>query len=89
MHVHLRLGHDECPSTIYKTGVHWNTGGLYYDQFGSRSNPQCLQLDPPIYRALMCGGEYEIYTNNNSYIHGHHDTNVPCTVCHISNHITI
>ena len=38
-----------------------------------------------IYRALMYGAEHQTHTDSNSPVHGHHDNDVPCAVCHVSN----
>ena len=95
--VYVRWGHDECPPTAQLV-YSGRAGGSNYDQFGSGTNPQCLPLDPnyltaisgtQIYRALMYGGEYETHTDSNSYLHGRHNTDVPCVVCHVSNRTAV
>ena len=90
--VYVRWGHDQCPSTaqlVYSGRV----GGSYWNHPGSGSNPQCLPLDPnylkaisgnQLWRGLMYGAEYESNTASNSHVHGHHDTDIPCAVCHVS-----
>ena len=95
--VYVRWGHDQCPSTaqlVYSGRV----GGSHYTHSGSGSNPQCLPLDPnfltPIsgdqrYRALMYGGEYQTHTDSNSHLHGRHQTDPPCAVCHVSNRTAV
>ena len=94
--VYVRWGHDQCPSTaqlVYSGRV----GGPYYTQPGGGSNPQCLPLDPnfltPIsgtqYRGLIYGAEYETWTDSNSHVHGRHDTDIPCAVCHVSNRTAV
>ena len=91
--VYVRWGHDECPSTaelVYSGRV----GGSHYQNPGGGSNPQCLPLDPNFlpeitgtqHRAYMYGGaEYETNTDSNSHVHGLHNNDVPCAVCHVSN----
>ena len=95
--VYVRWGHDQCPSTtqlVYSGRV----GGSYYSQSGGGSNPQCLPLDPnfltpisgnQIYRALMYGAEYQTNTDSKSHVHEHNDFDVPCAVCHVSNHTAV
>ena len=71
-------------------------GGSYWNEPGSGSNPQCLPLEPnfltPIsgdqlqtHRAYMYGTEYQTLTDSNSHVHGRHDTDIPCAICHVSN----
>jgi len=36
------------------------------------------------YRALLYGAEYETHTDRNSHVHGCHDFDVLCAVCHVS-----
>ena len=95
--VYVRWGHDQCPSTAQLV-YSGRAGGSYYTQPGSGSNPQCLPLDPnfltPIsgnqnHRGLMYGAEYQTSTYSNSYLHGRHDTDVPCAVCHVSNRTAV
>ena len=95
--VYVRWGHDECPSTAQLV-YSGRTGGPKWDHSGSGSNPQCLPLDPnfltPItgnqrYRAYMYGAEYQTYTDSNSRVHGRHDTDIPCAVCHVSNRTAV
>ena len=94
--VYVRWGHDECPTTaqlVYSGRV----GGPHYQNSGGGSNPQCLPLDPNFLpeisgtqsRAFMYGAEYETHTDSNSHIHGHHNTDVPCAVCHVSNRTAV
>ena len=91
--VYVRWGHDQCPSTA-QLAYSGRAGGSKYDHTGGGgSNPQCLPMDPnfltPIsgrqLRAYMYGAEYQTYTDSNSHVHGHHDTDVLCAVCHVSN----
>ena len=91
--VYVRWGHDQCPSTA-KLMYSGRVAGSHHDQSGGGSNPQCLPLDPefltPIsgnqnYRALIYGAEYETLTDSNSHVHGRHNLEIPCAVCHISN----
>ena len=95
--VYVRWGHDQCPSTAHLV-YSGRAGGSDRAQTGGGSNPQCLPLDPnfltPIsgdqrYRALMYGAEYETVTDSNSHIHGRHNTDVPCAVCHVSNRTAV
>ena len=95
--VYVRWGHDQCPSTAQLV-YSGRAGGSDRMQTGGGSNPQCLPLDPnfltPIsgsqtYRALMYGAEYETVTDSNSHIHGRHNTDVPCAVCHVSNRTAV
>ena len=94
--VYVRWGHDQCPSTAQLV-YSGRAGGSWYSHTGGGSNPQCLPLDPnfltPIsgnqYRAYMHGAEYQMYTDSNSHVHGHHDTEVPCAVCHVSNRTAV
>ena len=95
--VYVRWGHDECPSTAQLV-YPGRAGGSYFNQGGGGSNPQCLPLDPnflaPIigeqqYRAYMYGAEYETHTFSSSHVHGRHDHEVPCAVCHVSNRTAI
>ena len=68
-------------------------GGSHYSHPGGGNNPQCLPMDPNFLRkiagaqsrALMYGAEYQLYTDSSSHVHGRHDTDVPCAVCHVSN----
>jgi len=94
--VYVRWGHDQCPSTaqlVYSGRV----GGPQYNQHGGGSNPQCLPMDPnfltPISgiqgRALIYGAEYETFTDSNSHVHGRHNFDVPCAVCHVSNRTAV
>ena len=93
--VYVRCGHDQCPSTaqlVYSGRV----GGSHYTHSGSGSNPQCLPLDPNFLksisgdqRALMYGAEYQTLTDSNSHVHGHHDTDVPCVVCHVKDRTAV
>ena len=95
--VYVRWGHDQCPSTAQLV-YSGRAGGARWNEAGSGSNPQCLPLDPnfltPIsgdqrWRGLMHGAEYETVTDSNSYLHGRHDTDVPCAVCHVSNRTAV
>ena len=93
--VYVRWGHDQCPSTAQLV-YSGRAGGSWYDHTGSGSNPQCLPLDPNFlleisgpYRAFMYGAEYQIDTDTNSHLHGLHDTDVPCAVCHVSNRTAV
>jgi len=91
--VYVRWGHDQCPSTAQLV-YSGRAGGSHFTHRGGGSNSQCLPMDPNFltqisgtqYRALMYGAEYETNTDSNSHVHGHHDTDVPCAVCHVSNH---
>ena len=95
--VYVRWGHDECPSTarlIYSG----RAGGSHSSHSGGGSNPQCLPLDPnfltpingtQLLRALLYGAEYETHTDSNSHVHGRHDFDVPCAVCHVSNRTAV
>ena len=94
--VYVRWGHDQCPSTAQLV-YSGRAGGSKFNHPGGGSNPQCLPLDPnfltPISgtqnRAYMYGAEYETRTDSNSHVHGRHDTDVPCAVCHVSNHTAV
>ena len=95
--VYVRWGHDECPSTA-QVVYSGRTGGPYYQNSGGGSNPQCLPLDPnflteisgnQIHRDYMLGAEYEMFTDSNSYVHGRHNTDIPCAVCHVSNRTAV
>ena len=95
--VYVRWGHDQCPSTAQLV-YSGRAGGSKWDHHGSGSNPQCLPLDPnfltPISgdqnsRGYMYGAEYETSTYSNSHIHGRHNTDVPCAVCHVSNRTAV
>ena len=94
--VYVRWGHDQCPSTaqLVYTG---RAGGSKYDHTGGGSNPQCLPLDPnfltPISgtngRAYMYGAEYESGVDSNTHIRRSHNHDIPCAVCHVSNHTAV
>ena len=95
--VYIRWGHDQCPSTAQLV-YSGRAGGSLYRHSGGGSNPQCLPLDPnfltPIsgdqrYRAYMYGAEYQTYTYSYSYIHGRHNADVPCAVCHVSSRTAV
>ena len=95
--VYVRWGYDQCPSTAQLV-YSGRAGGPYYSHSGGGSNPQCLPLDPnfltPIsgnqhYRGSIYGAEYETHTDSNSYLHGRHDHDVPCAVCHVSNRTAV
>ena len=95
--VYVRWGHDQCPSTAQLV-YSGRAGGPFWNQGGSGSYPQCLPLDPnfltPISgdqrgRGLMYGAEYETFTDSNSHVHGSHDLEVPCAVCHVSNRTAV
>ena len=94
--VYVRWGHNYCPSTAQLVYA-GRAGGSHYRHSGGGSNPQCLPLDPNFltaitgtqYRALMYGAEYQTNTNRNSHVHGRHDTDVPCAVCHVSNRTAV
>ena len=94
--VYVRWGHDQCPSTAQLV-YSGRAGGSHYKHSGGGSNPQCLPLDPnfltPIsgfqHRAFMYGAEYQTHTDSSSYLHGRHDTDVPCAVCHVSNRTAV
>ena len=72
-------------------------GGPHYSHPGGGSNPQCLPMDPDFLtpvsgsqtRALIYGAEYQTHTASNSHVHGRHDTDVPCAVCHVSNRTAV
>ena len=93
--VYVRWGHDQCPSTAQL--VYSGRAGGPRNDIGGGSNPHCLPLDPnflkPItggqHRALMYGAEYETNTDSQSDIHGCFQTDVPCAVCHVSNHTAV
>ena len=88
--VYVRWGHDQCPSTAQLV-YSGRAGGSYFSHTGGGSNPVCLPLDPNFLtqisgnqlRALIFGAEYETSTNRYSYLHGRHDHDVPCAVCHV------
>ena len=91
---YVRWGHDQCSSTA-QLMYSGRAGGSFYTHPGGGSNPQCLPLDPnflreingnQVYRGLMYGAEYKTYTDSNSHAHGRVNTDVPCAVCHVSNH---
>ena len=95
--VYVRWGHDQCPSTAQLV-YSGRAGGLFYNQQGSGSNPQCLPMDPNFltaingnqrWRGLIYGAEYQTHTDSNSHIHGRYDFNVPCAVCHVSNRTAV
>ena len=94
--VYVRWGHDQCPSTAQLV-YSGRAGGPHVNHAGGGSNPQCLPLDPnfltPISgsrdRAYMYGAEYETLTDSYSHIHRHHNTDVPCAVCHVSNRTAV
>ena len=94
--VYVRWGHDKCPSTAQLV-YSGRAAGSHYSDLGGGSNPQCLPLDPnfltPIsgsqYRAIIYGAEYETNTDSKSHVHGRHDTDVPCAVCHVSNRTAV
>ena len=94
--MYVRWGHDQCPSTAQLV-YSGRAGGPDRTNPGGGSNPQCLPLDPNFltsisgnqYRALMYGAEYQTYTDSNSYLHGHHNTDVPCAVCHVSKRTSV
>ena len=95
--MYIRWGHDQCPSTAQLV-YSGRAGGSLYRHSGGGSNPQCLPLDPnfliPIsgdqrYRAYMYGAEYQTYTYSNSHVHGRHDSDVPCAVCHVSSRTAV
>jgi len=89
-------GHDQCPSTA-QLMYSGRAGGSYWSHSGGGSNPQCLPLDPNFlqsisggqFRALMYGAEYSTVTDSNSYLHGRHDTDVPCAVCYVTQRSTV
>ena len=93
----ITWGHDECPSSaqlVYPaTG---RAGGTYYNHAGGGGDTQCQPLDPNflytrnhrtpgLHRGYMYGAEYKIDTDSSSPLHGNHNTDVPCAVCHVSN----
>ena len=94
--VYVRWGHDQCPSTAQLV-YSGRAGGSAYSHSGGGSNPQCLPLNPNFLtlisgtqrRALMYGAEYQTHTDSNSYLHGHHNHDVPCVVCHVSNRTAV
>ena len=94
--MYVRWGHDECPSTAQLV-YSGRAGGSFYNQPGG-SNPQCLPLDPnfltPIsgdqrFRVLMYGAEHQTHTDSNSHVHGCHNHDVPCAVCHVNNRTAV
>ena len=38
------------------------------------------------WRALIYGAEYQTHTDSNSHVHGRYNFNVPCAVCHVTEH---
>ena len=95
--VYMRWGHDQCPSTAQLV-YSGRAGGSYYSHPGSGSNPQCLPLDPnfltPIsgnqnHRGYIYRAKYRTSTDSNSYVHGRHNHDVPCAVCHASNRTAV
>ena len=97
VHVYVRWGHDECPSTTQLV-YSGRAGGSLWNQAGGGSNPQCLPMDPNFlpeisgtqtHRGLMYGAEYETHTDTNSHVHGRFNTDVPCAVCHVSNRTAV
>ena len=95
--VYVRWGYDQCPSTAQLV-YSGRAGGAYWNQPGGGSNPRCLPLDPnfltPIsgnqnVRGLIYGAEYETFTDSNSHVHGSHNSDVPCAVCHVSNRTAV
>ena len=94
--VYVRWGHDQCPSTAQLVYA-GRAGGPKWNHPGSGRNPQCLPLDPnfltPINgdnsRGYMYGGEYETGTYSNSYLHGRHNHDIPCAVCHVNNRTAV
>ena len=94
--VYVRWGHNQCPSTAQLV-YSGRAGGPHWDKTGGGSNPQCLPLDPnfltPIsgaqHRAYMYGAEYFTYGDSNSHVHGRQGSDVPCTVCHVSNRTAV
>ena len=71
-------------------------GGPHWNQNGGGSNPQCLPMNPNFLtgvsgqiRAFIYGAEYETHTDSNSHVHGRHDHDVPCAVCHVSNRTAV
>ena len=94
--VYVRWGHDECPSTAQLVYA-GRAGGSHHSNTGGGSNPQCLPLDPNFlpeisgtqHRAYMYGAEYESHTDSNSDVHGSHNADVPCAVCHVSNRTAV
>ncbi|KAK7094975.1 M protein, serotype 12-like [Littorina saxatilis] len=76
----IRWGRKSCPTntTLVYAGV---AGGKYYDHKGSGTNRLCLTRTPqfdntakPPYYGNLYGAEYED-------IPGHHNHDVPCSVC--------
>ena len=94
--VYVRWGHDKCPSTA-KLVYSGRAGGPYWKHNGGGSNPQCLPLDPNFlpeisgiqYRSYIYGAQYTTHTDSNSHVHGRHETDVPCAVCHVSNRTAV
>ena len=94
--VYVRWGHDQCPSTAQLV-YSGRAGGSRYNHKGGGSNPLCLPIDPnfltqisgSVDRALIYGGEYETQTDSNSHVHGRHDHDVPCAVCHVSDRTAV
>ena len=89
--IRMWWGHDECPSTAQLV-YSGRAGGPHYTQSGGSSNPQCLPLDPNFLMPIsggMYGTEYETNTDSNSLVHGHNEDDVPCAVCHVSNHTAV
>ena len=96
--VYVRWGHDQCPSTAQLV-YSGRAGGARYNDPGSGSNPQCLPIDPqfltPIankgytHRAIIQGAEYQTFTDSSSHVHGSHDLEVLCAVCHVSNRTAV
>ena len=95
--VYVRWGHDKCPSTAQLV-YSGRAGGSHFQQPGGASNPQCLPPDPNFlrqisgsqtYRGIMYGAEYETNTDGNSHVHGRHNADVLCAVCHVSNRTAV
>ena len=95
--VYVRWGHDQCPSTAQLV-YSGRAGGPFYNNPGGGSNPQCLPMDPNFlpaitgsqdYRALIYGAEYQTDTDSNSHVHGRHNFEVFCAVCHVSNRTAV
>ena len=94
--VYVRWGHDQCPSTAQLV-YSGRAGGPQHTHSGGGSNPQCLPLDPnfltPIsgsqIRAMIYGAEYQTHTASNSYLHGRHNHDIPCAVCHVSSRTAV
>ena len=71
----------------WRAGV---VGGKYYTNKGSGTNRLCLTKTPQFDDAVSVSGSYGfIYGTEYEDIPGHHDHNVPCSVCLVQQSTTI